>query len=327
MPNHNIRPNSISSPHQAKNLPPDPQTLLQQPVWTTAIQFLSWNSAPSNLVATGTAYKQVQIYDVRESPSAARRPALYTPEGLLSHRVTALCQLRDGATLAAGDAAGDVHLLDVRKMHSGKQFRGRKSKSAREEIGTGRLVGPGGSVRQLVAHPSLPYVAAVGLDRKLWTWDSETRRMTDCVYLRQRLNCALFCDDGSWSDGGADGSDDEEGGGEGGAGYYDDGDEMEDEDEVEDYVDSDEDGGGDDGAARGADRVPNTRDVEDVESSGGSGSGSSGGTTESESGEEEEEDDDESASDDDDDGSSGSEEEEEEAREMAAANPKKRQKK
>jgi len=139
-------------------------------------------------------------------------------------------------------------------MHSGKQFSARKQ-IAKEEIGLGRLVGPGGSIRELVCHPSLPYLACVGLDRKLWTWDVSKRKMMDCVYLKQRLNCALFCADDCWS---ADDGDGKNGGGNddddlvnGGEVEYDEPDEEwnnkrereleEDQDEVEDYIDSDGD--------------------------------------------------------------------------------------
>ncbi len=227
-------------------------------MWTTSIQFLhtptsalasssssDGSSIPTNLVATGTAYKQVQIYDVRISSSSSastRRPVLYTPEHLLTHRITTLCQLPNGNTLAVGDTTGDCHLLDMRKFHSGKQFTAKNIKRAKEEIGLGRLVGPGGSIRQLAMHPTLPYLACVGLDRKLWTWDVTKRKMMDCIYLRQRLNCLLFCDDGSWKDvddEGAPGGED----GDGDRGQYDEGvEEGEMEDEVEDYIDSDEDG-------------------------------------------------------------------------------------
>jgi ribosome biogenesis protein NSA1 len=227
---------------KAKNLPPDPQTLLQQPMWTTTIQFIhtptnylpSSDRAPTYLAATGTAYKQVQIYDIRAS-SPTHRPVLYTPENLLPHRITTLCQLRDGNTLAVGDAIGDCHLLDMRKMHSGKQYSS-KFKHAKEDIGLGRLVGPGGSIRQLCMHPTLPYLACVGLDRKLWTWDVNRGKMIDCIYLRQRLNCCLFCDDESWDN--ANGNDNEDGMVKYNEGVNDD--DM--EDEVEDYVDSEDDG-------------------------------------------------------------------------------------
>ena len=105
-------------------------------MWTTSIQFLHTptsaisTDSPSNLLATGSAYQQVQIYDIRVSSSggsggattSTRRPVLYTPDELLSHRITSICQLNNnnGNTIAVGDTIGDVHLLDMRKMHSGK---------------------------------------------------------------------------------------------------------------------------------------------------------------------------------------------------------------
>lgn len=270
---------------KAKNLPPDPQTLLQQPMWTTALQFLhtpttttssssAWfsniddgdagsscegNGGPHHnrtLLATGTAFKQVQIYDIRSSSSVSslcRRPVLYTPEHLLEHRITSLCQLHDGYTLAVGDTVGDVHLLDMRKMHSGKQHYGSSSSSssggggkhhgrgngtttAKEEIGKGRLVGPGGSIRQLYRHPKIPhYLGCVGYDRKLWMWNVTSRKMVECVYLKQRLNCLLICEDGSWNEEKIDDTMDEYGNN----GHEDDAVVEEEDDEVEDYVDSD----------------------------------------------------------------------------------------
>ena len=243
---------------QAKNQPPDPQTLLQQPMWTTAALFLNPHTAESrhsDLLATGTAYRQVQIYDVRQS-STTRRPVLYTPDGLklLEHRITSLCQLPDATTIAVGDSAGDVNLLDLRMFHSGKAFK--KGKSHAEEIGRGRLVGPGGSVRQLAVPPPLPILACVGLDRKMWTWDVTKRKNVDCVYLKQRLNCVLFCDDGSW------GEDGEEG--DGIADY----DENRVEDEVEDYVDSDEEGGSEGGAAEEDGSSDDSEDSDDSSESG-----------------------------------------------------------
>ena len=258
---------------QAKNQPPDPQTLLQQPMWTTAALFLNPHTAESrhsDLLATGTAYRQVQIYDVRQS-STTRRPVLYTPEGLklLEHRVTSLCQLPDSTTLAVGDSAGDVNLLDLRMFHWGKAFK--KGRGHAEEIGRGRLVGPGGSVRQLAVHPTLPMLAAVGLDRKMRTWDITKRKNVDCVYLKQRLNCVLFCDDGSWGDGGDEGEDE----------VHDiaDYDENRVEDEVEDYVDSDEEGGGE--AEGGA------AEDDGSESEGSDGSSSDSSSTSEESEEDE----------------------------------------
>ena len=160
-------------------MPPDPQTLLQQPMWTTALQFIhsphnnsngstnnsNENKSYTNLLASGTAYKQVQIYDIQTSSSTdstqqniTRRPVLHTPENLLQHRVTSLLQLPNTNHLVVADAVGDCHILDLRKFHSGKQssYNKQKRTHAAQEIGLGRLVGPGGSVRQLAtAHGGL----------------------------------------------------------------------------------------------------------------------------------------------------------------------------
>ena len=266
-------------------MPPDPQTLLQQPMWTTALQFIhsphnnsnsssnTNNSTTShaNLLASGTAYKEVQVYDVRASSSTesaqgtTRRPVLHTPENLLLHRVTSILQQRDTNQLIVADAIGDCHILDMRKFHTGKQSSYQKLKSSHssQEIGLGRLVGPGGSIRQLAMHPTLPLIACVGLDRKLWTWDINSKRMIDCIYLRQRLNTLLICEDEGWN-GGEEGEDGER------VMIGESGDWNEEGDDVQDYVDSDEE-----------DRV-----VEDNSES----NESSSDNTESESGESEEDD-------------------------------------
>jgi ribosome biogenesis protein NSA1 len=204
---------------KTKNKPPDPQTLLQQPVWPTAIQFLNQES---NIMAVGTAYKQVRLYDVRES-SKTRRPTSLTPEGLFDYRITCLCQIDDNE-LVVGDASGDIHTIDLRRL-------GQNSKGpANRDLA--RYAGPAGSVRQLKKHPTLPRLTAVGLDRMLRVYDTNTRKQLDCVYLKQRLNCVLFHKNNNWD------SDDT------GVISDDDFDKMDDfdidqDDVVEDYVDSD----------------------------------------------------------------------------------------
>jgi len=184
---------------KGKNLPPDPQTLLQHPIWSTSIQFLTSSSSDeqskdSNLLAVGTAYKQVRLYDVRES-TTRRRPIAYTPteEGcVLGHRITALCQTAEHQ-LCVGDSAGYIHSLDIRYMLNNPT----PSKRKDDKRGfLGRYNGPCGSIRQIVKHESLNIMSCVGLDRMLRTYDIASRKMLDCVYLKQRLNCMLFCEDG-----------------------------------------------------------------------------------------------------------------------------------
>ncbi|KAL3907428.1 MAG: hypothetical protein SGILL_008880, partial [Bacillariaceae sp.] len=170
---------------KSKNLPPDPQTLLQQPVWPTAIQFLNQDC---NVMAVGTAYKQVRLYDVRDN-SKTRRPTQTTPEGLFEYRPSTLCQV-DDFELVVGDAAGYIYSVDLRRL-------GRDLKAAANRD-MGRYVGPAGSVRQLKKHPTLPRLAAVGLDRMLYVYDTKKRKQLHCAYLKQRLNCVLFSGDDSW---------------------------------------------------------------------------------------------------------------------------------
>ena len=148
---------------KAKNLPPNPQTLLQPQVWPTAICFLQ-----NNIVAAGSAHRQVRVYDVRTDQ---RRPIAVTPDNRIQHRVTSLCPL-DANQLAVADAAGFVLALELRKMDL-----------------AGRFVGPVGSVRQLVRQETR--MAVVGLDRMLRIYDTTTRKQLHCFYLKQRLNCVL----------------------------------------------------------------------------------------------------------------------------------------
>jgi hypothetical protein len=190
---------------KAKNVRGNSQTLLAEPVWGTSLEFLpSSPSANTNLLAVGTAYKQVRIYDLRMSPQR-RRPIIMTPidpnkgmrdgeSGMVPFRVTSLCTL-GGSFLGAGDAAGFAYSLDMRRM---------------DRI-VGRYRGPSGAVRSMSASlesntvddagdnggPSKHKgtVAMVGLDRYMRTYNVSNRKELDKVYLKQRVNCCLAFDE------------------------------------------------------------------------------------------------------------------------------------
>ena len=182
---------------KAKNLPPDPQTLMQQPIWPSAMVFVQEGNEGnhSNLLAVGTGFAQIRLYDVRSQPAASviRRPIRFTPESskFIQHRITAICQTGEHQVVV-GDTTGDLHALDLRYNLNGKhgdqQIDGTSS--------LGRYVGPAGSVRQIAKHPTLPIVAVVGCDRMLRTYNTQTQKIVDCVYLKQRLNCVLACPEG-----------------------------------------------------------------------------------------------------------------------------------
>jgi ribosome biogenesis protein NSA1 len=264
---------------KAKNLPPDPQTLLQQPVWPSSILFLGESS--NNVMAVGTGYKQVRIYDVRED-SKTRRPTATTPEQLLEYRVTSLCQT-DPYNIVVGDTAGYILSLDIRKL-------GRNPKiKATNDLG--RYVGPGGSVRQLMKHPTLPRLAAVGLDRMLRIYDTDKRKQLSCVYLKQRLNCVLFGKDETW------GATDDDGN----PGEMEDADDwdIDQDDVVKDYVDSDEEEGDDDQCNKKQGR---DQDLEQGGSSNASEEDGDDDDSEDDDDDSEDDDDDDSEDNDDDDG-------------------------
>lgn len=166
---------------KAKNLPPDPQTLLQPQVWPTAATFLN-----AQTLAVGTAYHQIRIYDIR-LPSQ-RRPISYTPfdESLFAHRITALCPHSNSATTVfVGDSAGFLSELDTRMLRGGAILR----QSSNRAI-VGRFVGPSGSIRQIkTGHGTL---GCVGLDRMLRIFDLKSRRQIHEIYLKQRVNCLLM---------------------------------------------------------------------------------------------------------------------------------------
>lgn len=248
---------------KTKNMPPDPQTLLQQPVWPTAIQFLNKDA---NLMAVGTAYKQVRLYDVRDC-SKTRRPTMLTPEGLFEYRCTSLCQI-DEHELAVGDASGDILTVDIRRL-------GRNAKGAANRD-LPRYAGPAGSVRQIKKHPTLPRMVSVGLDRMLRVYDTNTRKQLDCVYLKQRLNSVLIHrnDNMKLSDDASliNDNDDED--------YDVDDVDIDQDDVVKDYIDSDDSDNDDNGDAESEADVSDSEENNDEEKSiekDDSGSGSSGG--------------------------------------------------
>ncbi|CAB9527188.1 WD repeat-containing protein 74 [Seminavis robusta] len=224
---------------KAKNLPPDPQTLLQQPIWPSSLAF--WGHNESRVLAAGTAWGQVRLYDVRMPPhqttSILRRPKAYTPLESREHRITAICPVSDHH-IVAGDTTGDLHALDRRYNFNGQEQRQQHVDSSTRSS-TGRYVGPSGSIRQLIKHATLPILAAVGCDRILRTYDTNKQTNIDCVYLKQRLNCVLMCQEELLED--SEEADDIALA----ATVNDDGD-MDQEDVVQDYVDSDDDDDSDD---------------------------------------------------------------------------------
>mmetsp|Transcript_30816 Transcript_30816/g.40716 ORF Transcript_30816/g.40716 Transcript_30816/m.40716 type:complete len:441 (-) Transcript_30816:89-1411(-) len=155
---------------KAKNVPPD-KLDLEVPIWPTAIKFMETDAGGCKL-ASGTGHRHVRLYDTR----VQRRP-VHSWEAL-PHRCTALViSPREDGVIAA-DGTGDIREIDLR---TGKV--------------RGRYVGPGGSVRDLAVHPTQGYLASVGLDRMLRIHKIGRRDAVKTVYLKQRLNKVMFCED------------------------------------------------------------------------------------------------------------------------------------
>lgn len=156
---------------QAKNAPHDLLDL-RQPVWISSLVPLAPDEGLRQIVA-GTAHRQVRLYDTR----AQKRPTHSVDAD--EHGITTMAVAPSGLEVVVADTAGLVRVLDLRKMHWGRRFGG-----------------PGGSVRGLAFHPTLPFLACVGLDRMMRVYNSKTAEQKHQVYLKQRLNAVLFDDEG-----------------------------------------------------------------------------------------------------------------------------------
>ena len=210
---------------KSKNLPPHGQTLLQPQVWPTAIVFPKKNDGKTMIV--GNAYHQLRIYDIR---AQRRRPILYTDDiqstsnnssdnSLFSHKITSICET-NLHEIAVATAAGDILSMDLRKW---------SSNDATTSV-LGRYIGPCGSVTAMDARENCK-LAVVGLDRTLRIYDTTTRKEIASLYLKQRLRQVLWDYDGSMND-----DNDEDGNGM----VLDSDNIYEQEDRVQEYVDSEE---------------------------------------------------------------------------------------
>lgn len=169
---------------RARNLPND-ELDLQVPIWLTD---LSTAQDSPKLLATGHGFVQqrlrgeVRLYDV----AAQRRPVCRSIAPLGEEAVSAVVASADGRHIFAGSVSGSLARLDARMgLKPVERYRG-----------------IGGSIRELVLHPSLPLLACACLDRKMrvyswgsgggrWSADRKTNPIVT-VYLKQRLSAILL---------------------------------------------------------------------------------------------------------------------------------------
>lgn len=157
---------------RAKNVSHD-KLDMRVPVWVKDFRFLSQGNSNGHRVVVGTGYHHVRLYDT----NTKRRPVQQVEFG--EYPINALCVSPDETRVFIADTTGNLDILDLRTLKH-----------------MGRCTGPVGAIRDIACHPTLPYVAAVGLDRMVHVFDINTRKYQHTVYAKQRLNTVLFCNDG-----------------------------------------------------------------------------------------------------------------------------------
>lgn len=154
----------------AKNVPHD-KLRLRVPIWITSLAFFNpeqTSLSTGTQLITGTAYKQVRIYDTRTSP----RPTSSFEIG--EYRVTQLQVLSDSTNVFVSDTIGNVFHYDLRfgrRLHS--------------------LKGSDGAIRQMEMYDDEGTLACVGLDRHVSWHNLHTYKHLKSVYLRNRINACL----------------------------------------------------------------------------------------------------------------------------------------
>ncbi|EGZ22298.1 hypothetical protein PHYSODRAFT_496599 [Phytophthora sojae] len=159
---------------KAKNVTHD-KLDMRVPVWVKDLRFLSTpGNSNGHRVVVGTGHRHVRIYDT----NTKRRPVQQL-DNFGENPIQSLCVSPDETRVYVGDTAGNLDILDLRTLKH-----------------MGRCTGPVGSIRDIACHPTLPYIAAVGLDRMVHIFDINTRKYRHTIYAKQRLNSVLFCADG-----------------------------------------------------------------------------------------------------------------------------------
>lgn len=135
---------------KAKNVPHD-NLDLRLPVWVQDLTFLP---RTTELVAAGTRYGQVRLYDVREV-----RPVSNVQ--FVDHPIMSITATMNDHQVVVGTARGEAGLYDLR-------FAGKEKLCL-------KYTGFSGSIRTMVACTDQPYVVSSGLDRHLCIHKFDTR--------------------------------------------------------------------------------------------------------------------------------------------------------
>jgi WD40 repeat protein len=149
---------------KAKNVPND-KFSLQVPIWITGME---WLPGSESQFMTGTAYKQLRLYDTRTSNKPALSMNIDTEFSL-----TSVMPLDDNRVFVS-DGAGNLfqhELRSAKRLHT--------------------LKGCTGAIRSLTLCEQGQALACVGLDRHLRLFDCESGKLRKALYLKNRLNAVL----------------------------------------------------------------------------------------------------------------------------------------
>jgi ribosome biogenesis protein NSA1 len=175
---------------EARNVPHD-KLKLRVPVWVTTLDFLAPNDSSSHSFdsakfLSGTAYKQVRLYDTKATD---RRPVKSIDiEG--DYRVSVVKSSSDGNGFYAADTAGNLYYYDLRtyrRLNTLKCFQG----SIRSLTMGKPDPSKSSKFSSKSSSSSSPVLAGVALDRTIRFYDTNTKKLLSKIYLKNRLNRCL----------------------------------------------------------------------------------------------------------------------------------------
>ncbi len=172
---------------KAKNVPDD-EVRLRVPVWVTDVTFIKPDiDGNSDLIVTGTGYKDVRMYDMR----TGRQPVKNFNTG--AFRVTRILPTQSGDELLVSDTIGTCMLWDLRTERRCRSYRGCN-----------------GAIRDMSMSANGNIVTIVGLDRHLRVIDLNRKKFSSHVYLKSRTNaCCVYSDELTTASSGIDDDDDD----------------------------------------------------------------------------------------------------------------------
>ncbi|KAK3915882.1 WD repeat-containing protein 74, partial [Frankliniella fusca] len=149
---------------EAKNVPND-SLQLRVKVWVTDHVFLP----NSDKVAVGSRYGYVRLYD----PKAQRRPVVKVD--LPERAVNCIAASTQEHIVLCGLTKGDIVAVDMRMRRTAQTYKGFT-----------------GAVRDIVCHPTEPYIVSVGIDRFLRVHHSTSKKLLLKEYIVSRASCVLM---------------------------------------------------------------------------------------------------------------------------------------